>query len=68
MGRMTRATLVFPRTGQVIKVAVPVERYGAILRRNEELILRYWPKVYIAEWEEERRKEEEFLKIAALSG
>lgn len=65
---MTRATLVFPRTGQIIKVTVPVERYSALLRRNEELILRYWPKVYIEEWEEERRKEEEFLKIAALSG
>jgi len=45
-----------------------MERYGALLRRNEELILRYWPKVYITEWEEERRKEEEFLKISALSG
>lgn len=68
MRRTKRAILVFPRTGQVIRVDVPVERYAAILRRNEELILRYWPNVHIAEWEEERRREEEWLKIDALSG
>ena len=33
-----RATLVFPRTGQVIKLEVPSDQYEAITRRNQEII------------------------------
>ena len=44
MARTARATLLFPRTGQRIRVEVPVEQYEAVVRRNQEIIRSFSPK------------------------
>ena len=54
MARTARATLVFPRTGQRIRVDVPVEQYEAVVRRNQEIIRLFSPKDVTAGRDQDR--------------
>ena len=56
MARTARATLVFPRTGQRIRVEVPEEQYEAVVRRNQEIIRLFSPKDTAATRDQEREK------------
>lgn len=66
MKKTTRATLLFPRTGQRIKIEVPEEQYEAVVRRNNELI-HYFSRNDPAASERHRREHEEITKISTLS-